>query len=283
MGIQTTVKDYVYIPDSAKVELSTDLSSWSDIGVVQGDITNVYQYEMNEVQSANGGALFRSIKNMRIEGNFVLMNLNLDNITTLSGGIFTKIVTTATPITTSPDQVIASGATELKPINLAPLTSSSDSTPLKASAVPTLTSVIGSVDGALVANDDYTIIEDDNSYSGYSIIFNTAGAILTTMAQTFTIDYASVTPVSNTTITAGESVQKLTARGLRFTHTDENGLARALTLYAVDIDPGGFQFNFKSALAENTEEMPIAYTARLDTSRSNGDQLFNFSVDEGAQ
>lgn len=283
MPTQTTNTSYVYFPDGCKVEVSEDSgSTYTDLGAIQSAVTAQLTYDVNEIESANAGTLQRQIRNMKMTGGFTLINLNLDNVASLSGGMLTVSDTAASPLATIPDQVIASGATELQLINLTPETSSSDSTKIRFSTTPAITSVTGSTDGALVENDDFTIHPDSNSFSGYSISFNTAGTALTTMSQTFTIVYDTNTPIGSSTLRGGESTQVLTAYILRFTHTDEDSLDRTLTLYAVDIDSGGFQFNYKGANEDGTEEMPVTFTAKIDTSRTNGEQLFTWAIDAGA-
>lgn len=282
MPVQTTETTNVYFPDGTKVEISTnDGSSYDDLGAINSTTTATLEYEINRVQTANAGTLKIQARNMRISGGFTLINLNIDRIADLSGGMLTVTDTAGSPLAAIPDQVIASGATEKAMINLAPETSSSDTTKIRFSTTPVLTSVTGSVDGALAADDDYTIHPDNNSYSGYSISFNTAGTTLTTMTQTFTVDYGTNTPLASSTLTGGESVQILDDYILRFTHTDENSKTRVLTLYSVDIESGGLQFNYKGANEDGVEEMPVTFAAKLDTARTSGEQLFAWAVEDG--
>ena len=69
---------------------------------------------------------------------------------------------------------------------------------------------------------------------------------------------------------------------LKFTHTDANSLIREVELYSVYGNSGGFQFNFKGANEDGTEEMPIAFSGQIDTSRTDGRQLLSWVVDSGA-
>jgi hypothetical protein len=56
-----------------------------------------------------------------------------------------------------------------------------------------------------------------------------------------------------------------------------------LELFSVDTGSGGIQFNFKGANADGTEEMPISYMAKIDTSRTNGRQLAAWTIETGAE
>jgi hypothetical protein len=221
---------------------------------------------------------------MTIAGGFTLINLDPEGIEKLGAGLFTLTTTSGSPDTTVEDQVLADGDVVDKGINNLVCTNAVGVN-LKAAAVPTLTSVTGSVDGVLteVAND-FEIVVDANSPSGYSIVFNVArGANLTTVAQDFTIDYASVTPIASQTISAGASTKTLLAYAMKITHTDDAGKIRQLELFAVDSNSGGFQFNFKGANEDGVEEMPITFTAKLDLTRTSGSQLMQWTVQTGAE
>lgn len=281
MPVQTTAKSYVYFPDGAKVSVKeSGASVFTDVGAINSAVTNTLNWEENQVNTANAGLLAKQIRNMTMEGGFTLINLDPNGVQKLSGGFLTVTDVAGTPFIDAPDQTVLSGAwSDVTPIQLAPTTAAGVA--VRATALA-LTSVTGSVDGALVANDDYTLIEDSNSYSGWSIVPNTAGTNLTTVVQDLTIDYGSITPVDSTVVSGGASTFVLQSAAIRITHTDDNGKIRQLDLYAVDANSGGFQFNFKGANEDGVEEMPLTFTARLDTSRTSGDQLFSWTVEDGA-
>lgn len=277
MPVQTTKKANIYFPDGAVVSVKEEGGgSYVDVGAIGSAVTAVLNYDVNQVETANAGKLDRQIRNMTISGGFTLINLEQASLERMGGGMFEVVTTTTTPSTTVSDQVIATGWTDLGIYNLELLDSSVS---LRASAEPTLTSVTGSVDGALTVDDDYVISPDANSPSGYSIIMNLAGTNLTTTAQTVTIDYASVTPIADTKIYAGASTVTLDPYAMKFTHTDSDSNVRELELYAVNSDSGAFAFNFKGANEEGTETMEIAFTAELDTTLTSGRQLMVWSVD----
>jgi hypothetical protein len=281
MPIQTTLKDYIYFPDGAKVSVKeSGAGSYTDLGAISTAVTATLNYDINEIETANAGKLDRQAKNMTIAGGFTLINLDPAGVEKLGSGILEVVTTAATPTTTVSDQIISSGSwADKTAVNLSLLDSSVS---LRATAEPTITSVTGSVDGALVADDDYSLVVDSNSPSGYSIVLNLAGTALTTIVQDVTIDYNSVTPVANTKVYAGSSTQVLSAYAMKIEHTDSNSLVRSLELYAVSTDSGGFQFNFKGANEEGVEEMPLAFTAQLDTTLTDGRQLMVWSVDANA-
>ena len=287
MPSQTTQTGYIYFPDGAQVLLTPSGETTPiDLGAVNSTITAVLNYVENRVNTSNAGYLQTQIRDMTMDLAFTLINLNSANVSKLGAGIFETVTTAGTAVTTSPDQDIAAGWADDTKYDLDIQTSSSDSTPLRAASKPTLTSVELDPDGTpetLVEGTEYVLTENANSASGWSIQFISAN--MSTGSPTtldIRIDYASTTPVERTTVYAGSTTELLTSGELTFRHTDENGLIRELNIFSQDPTSGGFQFNFKGANEDATEEMPITLQARIDTSRTNGRQLMSWVVDEGA-
>ena len=210
-----------------------------------------------------------------------LINLNPSGVSKFSGGLLTTESTAGSAITTAVDQTIAANWTAMASI---PIVAYDPATgvQLRFTAAPTLTSVDGDSTSALVADDDYFIQADANSYSGYSILLNPAGTKSVATTEVITIDFASITPVEKVTLYGGATSFEFDTYEMRMTHTDDNGKVRRLNLPRVTPDSGGFQFNFKSSQSDGTEEMPITCTADLDTSLTNGRQLFSWEVETGA-
>jgi hypothetical protein len=75
----------------------------------------------------------------------------------------------------------------------------------------------------------------------------------------------------------------MAAYKMKFTHTDSASKTRVLELFSVESGSGAFQFNFKGAAEDGVEEMPLTYSAKIDTSLTDGRQLFAWSIDTGAQ
>jgi len=223
---------------------------------------------------------------MQIEGGFTLINLDLDGIQKMGGGLFTKSVTAAAPIATIPDQVIPAGWDDGIVYPLEMLTSPTDSQKLKTAAAPAITSIkldVGGTPETLTAGNDYVIVANSNAYSGWGISFISAGmTTLTPKTKAITIDYDTNTPIASTTIHAGSSTALLAAYAMRITHTDGNAKRRMLELYSVDSNSGGFQFNFKGANEDGLEEMPLTFMAKIDSTKADKRQLMAFTVDEGA-
>jgi len=282
MAPQTELTGHIYFPDGAKVQIKEAGGSYTDLGALNSAITLTLNWEDNVVNTSNAGILLRQIRNMTVDGSFTLINLDPDVWPKLGGGIFETVTTAGTTVTDAniTDQVIATftagTVNELRPIITA------DSTVLKFSAAPVITSVSASTSGTLTANDDYTIVVAPQFTSGYGIVFNTAGTATVGAAETITIDFGDNDPVASTTLYAGTSTKELSAYAMKFTHTDDAGLDREVELFSVDPNSGGLQLNFKGANEDGTEEMPISFTGKLDTSLTDGRQLIKITVDNGA-
>lgn len=284
---QTTRTDSIFIPDGCMFSVKAHgESSYSDLGVVMGDVTNTLEYTENEVLSGNAGEIVTSIKDMKMTGGLTLGTLAIENIERFSGGIFTKVVTDGTPVATIPDQVIPSGWEDNKKYDINMFVSSTDQTKIRTTLKPVITSVELDPDGTpetLTENSEYVITSDSLSDSGWAIQFISAN-IIKLLPKTFDIKivYGTNTPVAKKTLHCGTTSQKLTAASVKFTHTDENGKKRELELHSVKANSGSFAFNFKGANSDGIEEMPLTYTARLDKTRIDKQQLASFSIDEGA-
>lgn len=274
MGAQTTVKDYIAIPDGCKVEVD-DGSGYADIGATMSDVTNTLEYDVNKVESANAAVLIKSTRNPRITGAFELGNLNPELIEKMGGGMFERVSTSGS---VTPEDQVQEDPAALVLVNIVMLDSSDNN--LRPAAAPTVTSVTGATSGVLTVNVDYDIVADDTSPSGYSIRYE-SGAV--TGSEDVTIVYPSQSMLSSQVLYMGSTTVELDAYAMRFTHTDDAGLIRRLELFSVNTSSGGFAFNFKGATSDGIETMSMAYEATLDSSRTDGRQLAAWTYDAGAE
>jgi len=284
MPAQTTLTDYIFFPDGAQVAIDTG-SGFNDIGAISTAVQVALNYDVNEFETANAGKLQRQIRNMTMAGSFTLINLDIDRINELGGGMFSVVDTAASPVATIPDQDIAAGWVDENKYELIMYTSSTDSTKLRMSTQPVLTSVTADPSGSpevLAEGTDYVICEDSDSSSGWSIQFISGNFDTASEGDLVTIVYDTNTPIASSTLYCGTSTQVLTAYAMRIRHTDSNSKVRELNLFSVNMDSGGFQFNYKGAQEDGVEEMPLAFTAQIDTSLTDGRQLFSWKVDAGA-
>jgi len=284
MPVQTTNKDYVFFPDGAKVSIkASGDSQYFDVGAILGDTTATLNWDESQVETANAGKLAKHIKNMTIEGGFTLINLDPEGVEKLGGGVFTYVSVDGSAVT--PDaQTISSGWSGGKLYNLRLISNGNN---LRTSSKPVISSVELDPDGtpeSLTEDTAYVIVEDANSVSGWSISIIESGIVKANPTDyDIKITYGSNTPIATKKIYAGTSTATLTAYAMKITHTDANNKIRELELYSVEPSSGGFQFNFKGASEDGVEEMPLSFTAKLDTSLTDGRQLMGWTIDDGAQ
>lgn len=285
---QTSKKANVYFKDGMVVSLkASGESSYTDVGAIEGDTVCTMNWDEEKVESGNAGILAVRIKNMTMAGTLTLQNLEPASIARFSGGMITEVTTAGSAVSTIPNQVIAANWDDNRRYELVLYTSSSDSTKLRTTAKPTLTSVTLDAAGTpevLTENNDYVIVADANTYSGWAIQFISANMTTgTPKTKAITIDYGTNTPVASSTLYAGSSTFTFSAYAMQVTHTDETtGLKRYLDLPSVNPNSGGFVFSFGGATSGGVETMPLAFTANLDSTKVTGRQLMGWTVENGA-
>lgn len=279
---QTTKTNKIFFPDGCKVSIQPGQSgAFIDVGAISTAVTATMNYDENKVETANAGNLNVQLKNITIGGDFTLINLDPEGVEALGAGLFERVTIAASAETDIADHVIATGFTGKSaiPIEVVGDGSGNTGTVYALSAEPTIASVTGSTDGALTETDDFVVVVDANSRSGYSLVIDTDSVGVTTTAQTITIAFTTVTPIASETIYAGTSTQELTPYAMRVSHTTAAGVVdRQLDLYRVFANTGGFQFNFKGANEDGTEEMPLVFTAECETTLTDGRQLMGYNI-----
>ena len=271
MPVQTTKKSNIYFPDGAKVSVKCKGDAdWHDVGAINSAVTATLNWTESVVETANAGTLDTKISKMEIAGGFTLINLDTVGVAKMSGGALTlEEVTGSTPVTF--DNQVLNNVVAGKWYAMELVKDGGHYNLPSTAAKPVVTSV--TAESALVEDTDYVIIRDDE---GFKIKFIAA-------AEEVTIVYGANTVVESKKLHGGSSTQVLSPYAMKIDHEDDNGKHRILHLYAVYGNSGGFQFNFKGANEDGVEEMPLTFTARLDTTLTNGKQLFTWEIEGGAQ
>ena len=284
MPVQTTKTTNVYWPDGCKIEVKASGGAYVDVGAIMGNFTSTLEWKENQVEFANAGKSSVQVKDMIMKGKFTLANLDPEILMTLGNGVITHADTAASENSSIPDQIIPSGWTDSVKYELLPETSSSDDTILKLPDKPVFTSVkiaTGTTPETLTEDNDYVVVADGASQSGWSIVFIEAG--MTEKGNgAITIDWGANTPDAALTLYAGASTYVMTAYALKATHTDAAAKTRTLELFAVKTVSGGFNFGFKGASESGVEEMEVSFEAQIDTALTDGRQLFSYTVQSGA-
>jgi len=161
-------------------DYTTGTPTWVRIASVRGLVANIdAAANLVEVKADDTGTVFKGLKpEVRIEGEF-LENIDRDLLSQLLGGTTNDVA--GTPVVGA-TQVYTAGEWAVN--TLYPFDNQNGD-----GTVPTVASVVGSVDGAFLANDDYDLVVDDNGLWG--IVFQDLGSSTTstTLTQTVTITY----------------------------------------------------------------------------------------------
>ena len=275
MPVQTTKKN-VNLADGCRVSVkASESAEFLDLGVMEGDYVATLQYDEERKEWANASPdVTRS--NFRMEGSFTLANLEFAGLEEISNGMITRTVTEGTPVTTFVDQVI-NGFTPNVPVELV-ATDPATGIPIKFSASPVITSIVddATVQNTLDPNDDYFVIADANSASGYSIMFTDEGTHEIETAAKLTIEFGANTPIASETLACGTSSFEAKPYAMRIQHFNSADVADyTLDLYNVYTSPGSYNFGLKGADTGGYDTMEISFSVELDETKTDGAQLFS--------
>jgi hypothetical protein len=270
MPVQTSVQNSgtIRLPDGCKVEYGADVGSLVDVGAIDGDVSAELTYDVFKVDSANAGTVANQIKNMVMNLSFNLMEVNLENIANLSGGMATTEDVAGSTVSGA-TQTVTSGNWAYNKFILI------ENQNGDGSAI-TVNSVSGGTDGTLTEDTDYYVGQNEVGEWGIFVIDSTN---VTTTSQDLTIDY-DYTPNSGKKLNAGTSTLELTGKVVRFTHTDENSKKFQLTVWSAK-PSSGFTLTFPAATNDTVMTVPISLEGQLDTSRADGKQLFELLDEQG--
>lgn len=223
-----------YAPAVESVEVSFD-----DVGVVYDQVAK----ETAEISISSGRVL------------------DFDFVKDVTGGLYTKVTTPGTPVVGA-NQVVNSGNWKYQtPFLIA--NQMGDGT------APTITSVTGSVDGALVANTDYFLIKLPEA--GWAIYVKDSTTV-TTELQNLTIVY-NYTPAAQVKLTRG-GVKVITPIELAFQTINSDGDYVQYFFYKCFSD-GADGHGFGAEGSAEPITMDLKLTAKTDINRPSGDQLMS--------
>lgn len=187
--------------------------------------------------------------------------LDMDFVAAVSGGMSTVVDVAGAPVAGA-TYVADSGTWLFDKFILLPGQNASG-------AKQTIASVVGSVDGALVAGTDYEVVNMDGLGWGISIHDSVT---VTTEVQDVTVTYGYTPAVSKTLKTGGNKV--INPIEVKFETIDADGNAVEYNFYKV-YPNGSFGHGFSPENSSEPITMPMAFVAKKDSSRATGDQLFS--------
>lgn len=263
------------IKGSCKIEISTDGTSWTNLGLARG-VTISEEWDSSDIQADNGPDLENYVSSHIVNLSWNSLELYLPNLNTLRGGIDELSVTSAVATTRTDSWESSEWAYNQNLL----LVMQGDSTTLPAiTAVKTYKT--GSTTTLTTAGTDFVPTLDVNNKRGIMVLStNYGGSALDTEALRVTYTYASIS--ARKLSSGGKST--ISSRWFRLTNKEIiNSVAkyRYFTFYSGSVN-AGLNMAFKSANeADPVLEMPISIKCKLDTTRSEGDQLWAIE-DQGA-
>lgn len=205
---QTTIQKTAAIrKGSTRVQIGDNFGALVDIGALRNPVFTSL-VENHEIDFDNVESQKKFVKGDKVQFAFDLAEINLTNLATLDAGLVTLSTVAGTPLV-SQSEAIASGDWSYSTfIELA--NQESDGTQ------PTINSVTGGTNGALVLDTDYFIIKVAGKWGIYVI----DSVTVTTEAQTITVD-SDYTPAASKSLAFTTSGLK-TDKVMRIVNTDEN-------------------------------------------------------------
>ena len=263
MVTQTTVQN----PDairfgSGKVEIGATIATLVDVGAAD-NIVFYPQFDKVELESDNVGLIMCGIKNESVDISFELLEVDLEVLDILRGGIDTYSTVVASPV------AVTDEAHTLTDTNTMRLNHKNGDGTEVGSIV-----VTDAADNAAVRNTDYVITVDS---AGYTCIARVAGSTVITDGDGVKVDY-SYTPNSSVSFTSG-GISTVSSRVVRFTNTNESGETFTVTVYKAYID-SGLNYQFPKDNSFEPVKLKIGMKGLLDTTRLAGDMLFAISDEQ---
>lgn len=258
--------DNVHLPRGYEVAIQTDTATpnvYTDLGVTYDDGSVEFTYDKTEWTGSQGEPIKTFYNNMAINATFTLAQIQLVNINRLLSGASAYSTTAATPVSVT-DEDLLTGAWALN--TFIPFANQSG-----AATVPTSITLANA--GALVLDTDYIIVQSAGIWG--VVILDTAD---TDIDETLELNY-TYTPAATSILTAGSSSIDVVPRSLRIRKSNPDGLYFTFTVYSATQDDG-FSMAFPRWDSTDPVTLPVTMTGKLDTSRTNLDQLFRI-VDEG--
>jgi len=248
---------------SAKFEVGPDLDSLVDLGAMRG-IVFEESWDVLRVMSDNAGLIKSGISNHQaaIEGE--LMEINLQTLAMIRGGIDKFEQIAGSPQTASDETIVLSGQTQRR------LAHKNGNGTVVTSVV--VTNSAGAV--TYDAGDDYVLAVDS---AGYTVISRVTGGGITD-GQSVLVDY-SYTPLSAQRLLSG-GLGTFQPNVARITNYDDAGREFRLTVYNSSPE-SGLNITFPEADAEDPAMTPIRMTGSPDANRPIGEQLFEIYDEQG--
>lgn len=262
MGQTTVQRSGAIKLGSALMEVGDSIGALKNLGAMRG-IAVTETFDKIEVESDNAGVIKEYIKNQRVAITGSLIEIDLEMLDEIRGGIdtYAPVAGSPTPIT---DEKVILPDTDL--IRL--LHKMGDGTEVTSIVVTDQQST----PVTYTLNTDYVVGVDS---AGYTCIARIEGGGITDLEEVL-VDY-SYTPNVSKKLTSGGK-KTIAPKVVRLTNKDQDSKMFRITVYFASIEEG-ITFEFPSDEAEDVMVAPINLVGKVDVDRTIGDQLFEI-IDE---
>lgn len=258
---QTTVQESRAIRfGSGKFEVGETEQSLVNLGAMR-DIQFEELWERVRVMSDNAGTVNVGIREHRaaLQGN--LMEINLENLALIRGGLDTYTVEDGTTVT-GHEQVVNSGSWQLD--KFIPFENQSYSNGDK--VAPASLTVVGN-DGTYTEDTNFYVAQDTAGNFGIVVIDHTD----TEITDTLTLNY-DYTPAEKKTFESGGKIS-ISPRVVKVTNTNEEGKEFSITVFKAEVE-NGINIELPSDEEEDPAMTEIRLEGEVDQSKDAGKQLF---------
>lgn len=249
----------VHIPNGCEISVGDDIASLVSVGVLDGDSQIEVAFDLVEYLGSQGEDVLTYTKNHVANMSFNMIQHDLEKIEEIMGGLASVEVSSGA-LVEGAEQVISAGWTAER--NYLIEGQNGDA------SKPTINSVSATTSGAGTVDDDYFLVKGADGL--WYISFRTDGTATFATTEAITIDY-DYAPAESKTLDFGSSSAEITPKIVQFQLTNNGDVFRVRVWAAKN--ESGLTFAFPSAQNDTPASIPVQMKGRIDTSRSDGEQL----------
>ena len=257
--------DKVMLPRGLEVAIQSDPEVpgvYTDLGVIYNEGSIEFTYDRTEWTGSQGEKIKTFLQNMQITASFDLAQLKLENINKLMSGASDYTAVPGT-LVTGHVQTFVNGSWEREVFIPFDKKQANGTAPA---------SLVVTNPGSLVLGTDYIVTKSGDDWG--VIVLATRGNLANNLV--FTYNY---TPAESKTITVGSSSVEVKPRSLRIRQNQgTNAAPKYLTAVIHSAtNEGGLSLTFARWDSDTPQLVPITMIGRVDTERTDLDQLFSFT------
>jgi len=251
----------VQIPEGYSVAIETTAGGggWTDLGLTMEGGEVALSYDKIDITSSVGTPVYSAIKNMIAKISISLIQLEQNNLAKLLGGISTVTPVAGDPVPITGETLVAN-AWDFNTFYPFEHQSGDGTVPTSISATNT--------GGTPVAGTDYFVTESGDGSGIWGVVIIDTDQ--TAKTANFVLAY-TYTPSVSITHSVGSKSIEMVPRALKIYNTKVS-----FELYSVTND-GGMVWSFPRSDDDNPVTMSLELTAKVDTTRSDKDQLFKIT------